>query len=127
VSEDQFVEAMDELEQYYGDDPNFKLTPEFVVEYATQKPYLDKAKSLVLSFREEIGEAKLAETVQGVAQLMRQYGIKEDAVKAELEARFGVTKGVKDLNDKLKAKKAPVKEAKSEQSEKLESFDDFEF
>ena len=127
VSEDQFVEAMDELEQLYGDDPNVKLTPEFVVEYAVQRPYLNKSKELVMPFAEEIGEAKLANTIHAIANMMRQYGIKEDALKAELEARFSVTKGVKDLNDKLKAKKVPAKESKSEQSEKLESFDDFEF
>jgi len=46
VSEEKFVEAMDELEQFYGEG-SAQVTPEFVVEYAVLRPYLEKTKSLV--------------------------------------------------------------------------------
>jgi hypothetical protein len=125
VSEEQFVEAMDELEQFYGEG-NEQITAEFVVEYAVQKPYLEKTKELVKPYLEEIGEAKLPSVIQQLANAMRQYNVTEDAIKAELETHFGVSKSVKDLNAKLQAKK-PIKESKQEESDRLESFDDFDF
>lgn len=124
VSEEQFVEAMEELEQFYGDDS--KITPEFVVEYAVMKPYLETTKNLVAPYMDEIGEAKLPALIQNLANAMKQYGVKEADIKAELEAQFGVSKSVKDLNAKLLAKKKPVVEEKVE-SDRLESFDDFDF
>ncbi len=125
VSEEKFVEAMDELEQFYGEG-SAQVTPEFVVEYAVLRPYLEKTKSLVQPYLEDIGEAKLPTVINQLANAMKQYGVGEAEIKAELEAQFGVSKSVKDLNAKLQAKK-PVKESKEEQSERLESFDDFEF
>jgi hypothetical protein len=125
VSEEQFVEAMDELEQFYGEG-NEQITAEFVVEYAVQKPYLEKTKELVKPYLEEIGEAKLPSVIQQLANAMRQYNVTEDAIKTELETHFGVSKSVKDLNAKLQAKK-PIKESKQEESDRLESFDDFDF
>jgi len=125
VSEEKFVEAMDELEQFYGEG-SAQITPEFVVEYAVLRPYLEKTKSLVQPYLEDIGEAKIPSVINQLANAMKQYGVGEAEIKAELEAQFGVSKSVKDLNAKLQAKK-PVKESKEEQSERLESFDDFEF
>jgi len=126
VSESLFVEAMTELEEIYSDDPSFKPTPEFVVDYAVQRPYLNKSKELVMPYADEIGSDKLAKTIQSLANMMREYGVKEADVKAELESRFGVTKGVKDLNAKLRAKGAPEKADKKPEVNSLESFDDFE-
>jgi len=64
--------------------------------------------------------------INQLANAMKQYGVGEAEIKAELEAQFGVSKSVKDLNAKLQSKKI-VKETKQEVSESLESFDDFEF
>lgn len=125
VSEEIFVEAMDELEQFYGEGSE-QITPEFVVEYAVLRPYLEKTKSLVQPYLEDIGEAKLPSVINQLANAMKQYGVGEAEIKAELEAQFGVSKSVKDLNAKLQVKK-PVKESKESESERLESFDDFEF
>ncbi len=125
VSEEKFVEAMDELEQFYGEG-SAQVTPEFVVEYAVLRPYLEKTKSLVQPYLEDIGEAKLPTVINQLANAMKQYGVGEAEIKAELEAQFGVSKSVKDLNAKLQSKKI-VKETKQEVSESLESFDDFEF
>ena len=125
VSEEKFVEAMDELEQFYGEG-SAQITPEFVVEYAVLRPYLEKTKSLVQPYLEDIGEAKLPTVINQLANAMKQYGVGEAEIKAELEAQFGVSKSVKDLNAKLQSKKI-VKETKQEVSESLESFDDFEF
>lgn len=126
VDEETFVSAMEELEEIYADDPSFKPTPEFVVDYAVQRPYLNKSKELVMPYADEIGSDKLAKTIQSLANMMREYGVKEADVKAELESRFGVTKGVKDLNAKLRAKGAPEKADKKAEVNALESFDDFE-
>jgi hypothetical protein len=125
VSEELFVEAMDELEQFYGEG-SAQITPEFVVEYAVLRPYLEKTKSLVQPYLEDIGEAKLPTVINQLANAMKQYGVGEAEIKAELEAQFGVSKSVKDLNAKLQSKKV-VKETKQEESDRLESFDDFEF
>jgi len=125
VSEEQFVEAMDELEQFYGEG-SAQVTAEFVVEYAVLKPYLETTKDLVKPYIEEIGEAKLPTIINQLANVMKQHGVSKEAIAAELEAQFGVSKSVKDLNTKLQSKKV-VKEVETKDSERLESFDDFEF
>ena len=124
VSEEQFVEAMDELEQFYGAD---KLTPEFVVEYAVQKPYLQKTKDLILPYADEIGEAKVPQLIQKFADAMRNFNVSEEDIKAELEKHFGVSKSVKDINAKVFAKNKTKEEVKAEAADKLESFEDFDF
>lgn len=124
VSEEQFVEAMDELEQFYGAD---KLTPEFVVEYAVQKPYLQKTKDLIMPYIDEIGEAKAPQLIQKFSDAMRNFNISEEDIKAELEKHFGVSKSVKDINAKVFAKNKTKAEVVAEAADKLETFEDFEF
>lgn len=125
VSEQQFVEAVDELEKFYSEEEFAKLDTKFMVQYAAQRPHIMKVKELVGPYVEEIGESKISDLVGQLSHGLWRKEFTEAQVKEHLKSRFGVTDGLKELNRKLKAnagKKPEVKETES--SDRIESFAD---
>jgi hypothetical protein len=130
VSEEQFVEASEELESIYessGLNVN-DLNYEAVVDYASLKPHIAVVKGLVEPYQENISEAKYGDVVAELSRKLRDGSLDKEAIQEVLKRNFSVEEEVKELNTKVysKAQKAPAKKALKEEPSKFESFDDWD-
>lgn len=131
VSEDEFVEASEELEALYTDskiDPN-QITDEQIVEYASLKPHIAKVKEMIVPFEDNISEAKYGDVVAMLSRGLRDKELDEAAILKLLKRNYSVDEDVKELNTKVykkDAKKQPSKVVEKEESDDA-SFDDFDF
>lgn len=130
VSEDQFVEASEELEDIYksaGLDVN-ELDYEAVVDYASLKPHIAVVKELVAPYEDNISEGKYGDVVADLSRKLRDGSLDKAAIEEVLKRNFSVEEEVKELNTKVysKEKKAPAKKPLKQEPEKFESFDDWE-
>ncbi len=125
VTEDAYVDAVNELEELYRGQEHV-VTPELVVEYAANKPHLEKAKELVLPYMDEIGQQNLPKFVTELATLMKVYKQPADKIAAELKAKYAVPeRHLRDLSDKIRGdKRSSPKYKEQEVLGKLSSFDD---
>ena len=129
VSEDQFVDASEELESIYKDsglDVN-KITDEAIVDYASLKPHITKVKELIEPYSDNISEGKYGDVVAELSRYLRDGKADEATVKSILKRNFSVEEDVKELNTKVyqKAQKTSGKKVElKETSNKFESFDD---
>lgn len=130
VSEDQFVEASEELESIYKDaglDVN-SITEESVVDYASLRPHIASVKELIAPFEDNISEEKYGDVVAQLARNLRDGKTDKKGISEVLKRNFSVEEDVKDLNTKVYEKqkgKKPSKSVNNEDSNGLESFDDF--
>lgn len=129
VSEDQFVEASEELEGIYkaaGLDEN-ELDYEAVVDYASLKPHIAVIKELVAPYEENISEGKYGDVVAELSRKLRDGSLDKEAIQEVLKRNFSVEEDVRELNTKVysKAQKAPTRKPLIKESEKFESFDDW--
>jgi hypothetical protein len=130
VTEDQYVEASDELEQIFEDsglDVN-EITHEAIVDYASLKPHIAVVKELIQPYEDNIAESKYGDVIAELSKYLRDGKADKEAIKGILKRNFSVEEDVKELNTKLYSKqaKAPAKKALKESSSKFESFDDWE-
>jgi hypothetical protein len=130
VSEEQFVDASEELEEIYkssGLDVN-DLDYEAVVDYASLKPHIAVVKELVEPYEDNISEVKYGDVVAELSRKLRDGSLDKAAIQEVLKRNFSVEEEVKELNTKVysKEKKAPAKKALKQESEKFESFDDWD-
>jgi hypothetical protein len=130
VSEDEFVDASEELEALYKEaklDPN-QISEETIVEYASLKPHISKVKTLIEKYEDNISEQKYGDVVSNLARQLRDGELSEKQISELLKRNFSVEEDVKELNTKVYAKqesKKPAKVAKDEVKEAA-SFDDFD-
>jgi hypothetical protein len=129
VSEDQFVEASEELEEIYkssGLDFN-EVDYEAVVDYASLKPHIAIVKELVDPYEDNISEGKYGDVVAELSRKLRSGDLDKAAIQEVLKRNFSVEEDVKELNTKVysKAQKAPAKKALNKDPERFESFDDW--
>ena len=129
VSEEQFVEASEELEEIYkssGLDAN-DLDYESVVDYASLKPHIEVVKGLVEPYEDNISEGKYGDVVAELSRKLRDGSLDKEAIQEVLKRNFSVEEDVKELNTKVysKAQKAPAKKALKQDSDRFESFDDW--
>lgn len=129
VSEEQFVDASDELEELYGSsglDVN-DITDEAIVDYASLKPHIAVVKELVEPYVDNISEEKYGDVVAELSRYLRSGEADAEAIKQILARNFSVEEEVKELNSKVygKSAKAPAKKALKQDSDKFESFDDW--
>jgi|694.fasta_scaffold70762_3 hypothetical protein len=130
VSEQQFVDASEELESIYtasGLDVN-QITDETIVDYASLKPHIEVVKGLVDPYEDNISEEKYGDVVAELSRYLRDGKADKKAIEQILARNFSVEEDVKELNTKVYSKqaKAPAKKTLKEASEKFESFDDWE-
>jgi hypothetical protein len=131
VTEDQFVDASEELEEIYTQsklDVN-TITDEAIVDYASLKPHIAVVKKLIEPYEENISESKYGDVVSELSRYLRDGKADEATVSKILKRNFSVEEEVKDLNTKVyqKGQKAPKKVNVSEKdSDGSESFDDWE-
>lgn len=132
VTEDQFVDASEELEGIYkesGLDVN-DITDEAVVDYASMKPHIAVVKELIVPFEENIADGKYGDVVSELSRFLRDGKGSADDVKSILKRNFSVEEEVKELNTKVyqKAQKSSGKKVELGEngSDGSESFDDWE-
>lgn len=129
VSEEAFVDASEELESIYkssGLDIN-DITEESIVDYASLKPYIDEVVKLVEPYEDNISEQKYGDVVAELSRYLRNGEADKQTIQELLKRNFSVEEEVKELNSKVYSKgaKAPAKKALNQDSDKYESFDDW--
>jgi hypothetical protein len=131
VTEDQFVDASEELEEIYknsGLDAN-TITDEAIVDYASLKPHIAVVTKLIEPYEENISESKYGDVVAELSRYLRDGKADEATVTKILKRNFSVEEEVKDLNTKVyqKGQKSGKKvEVGEEDSDGSESFNDWE-
>ena len=131
VTEDQFVDASEELEEIYKNsklDVN-SITDEAVVDYASLKPHIATVTKLIAPYEENISESKYGDVVAELSRYLRDGKADEATVTKILKRNFSVEEEVKDLNTKVykKGQKSGKKvEIGDEDSDGSESFNDWE-
>lgn len=130
VTEDEYVDASDELEEIYAASKlNVNdITHEAIVDYASLKPHIAVVKGLIEQYEDNISEGKYGDVVAELSRYLRDGKADEANIKQILARNFSVEEDVKELNSKVygKSAKAPVKKALKEESKSFESFDDWE-
>lgn len=130
VSEDDFVDASEELESIYeeaGLDVN-NITEEVIVDYASLRPHISKVKELIAPYEDNISEQKYGDVVANLSRYLRDGKADEAAIKEILKRNYSVEEDVKELNSKVyqKAGKKPASKVSDKaKSDKLETFDDW--
>jgi hypothetical protein len=130
VTEDAYVDASDELEEIYTAsklDIN-DITHEAIVDYASLKPHIAVVKGLIEQYEDNISEGKYGDVVAELSRYLRDGKADASTIKQILARNFSVEEDVKELNSKVYSKgmKAPIKKALKEDSNRFESFDDWE-
>lgn len=130
VSEEDFVSAYDELSRLGRPD----ATPQQVVQYAVNLPFMTKAESMLKPYEEQLSDKEMDSMMAKVAVAMRDHGYTEDDMTAWLANHYEVEDLINDVNDKASKIGADKKNDKTtrvpSQSEiynspVFESFDDF--
>lgn len=129
VSEDEFVDASEELESIYRDaglDAE-SITEEQVVDYASLRPHIAAVKELIAPFEDNISEEKYGDVVAQLARNLRDGKADKKSISEVLKRNFSVEEEVKELNTKVYEKQKAKKPSKKieESSNGWESFDDF--
>ena len=130
VTEEQYVEASDELESIFeesGLDVN-SITHEAIVDYASLKPHIAVVKELIDPYEENISEEKFGDVVAELSRYLRDGKADKKTIQEILKRNFSVEEDVKELNTKVysKGQKAPVKKTLKQETSKFESFDDWD-
>ena len=129
VTEDEYVDASDELEEIYAASKlNVNdITHEAIVDYASLKPHIAVVKGLIEQYEDNISEGKYGDVVAELSRYLRDGKADEANIKQILARNFSVEEDVKELNSKVygKSAKAPVKKTLKEESKNFESFDDW--
>jgi hypothetical protein len=130
VTEEQYVDASDELESIFEDsglDVN-DITHEAIVDYASLKPHIETVKGLIEPYEDNISQEKYGDVIAELSRYLRDGKADVGAIKQILARNFSVEEEVKELNSKVygKSAKAPAKKSLSQDSDKFESFDDWE-
>lgn len=131
VSEDDFVDASEELEQIYADaklDAK-SITEEAIVDYASLRSHIATVKELIAPYEDNLNEQKYGDVVSTLARSLRDKKADVETVKSILKRNFSVEEDVKELNTKVYQKqgqKPKSKVSKESESSDLESFDDWD-
>lgn len=131
VSEDDFVDASEELERIYSEaklDVN-SITEEAIVDYASLKSHIATVKELIAPYEDNISETKYGEVVATLSRHLRDGKADVETVKQILKRNYSVEEDVKELNTKVYQKqgsKPKSKVSKESEPSGLESFDDWD-
>jgi hypothetical protein len=129
VSEEQFVDASEELEEIYtvsGLNVN-DITDEAIVDYASLKPHIEVVKGLVEPYEDNISEGKYGDVVAELSRYLRDGKVDKESIQQILARNFSVDEEVKELNTKVYAKeqKKSVKKYVQEDASGYETFDEW--
>jgi hypothetical protein len=120
VSEEQYLQALDELETQ-GVDTN-KLSDEQVVDYASLKPHVEAVQDVLEPYESVIDDSKYSKVVQNLARQIRAKDFTKEQL-AEWAKKEFMDEDLKDLQ--ARTKEAPKAKSKVEVKAptKLETLD----
>lgn len=123
ISEEQFVNALDELEAE-GTDTS-KMSDEQVVDYASLKPHVSAVQDVLEPYEQSIDDSKYSKVVQKLARELRSGEFTKEQLTEWARKEF-MDEDLKDLQQRTKevqkrAPREPVKEPV-----KLETLDDWD-
>ena len=121
VSEDQYVEAFEELSQIYGEKG---IADEDIVDWASIKPHIPTVQDIVEPYKDEIEDSKYPTIVADLSRYLRDGKATPQKISQWLKDEFGIPTEVKQLNTKLQ--KPGMKPKQREEEKKSESFETFE-
>lgn len=130
VTEDEFVEASEELEESFkaqGLDAN-SITEEQVVDFASLKPHIATVRELIEPYEDNISEEKYGDVVAQLSRNLRDGKVDKEGIASILKRNFSVDEEVKELNTKVYQKQSAKKPAKKVEAEDSmeESFADWD-
>lgn len=131
VSEDDFVDASEELERIYADaklDVN-SITEEAIVDYASLRPHIATVKELIAPYEDNISEQKYGDVVATLSRYIRDGKADVETVKQILKRNYSVEEDVKELNTKVYQKqgsKPKSRVGEESESSDSDSFDDWD-
>jgi hypothetical protein len=121
VSEEQYLNALDELEAQ-GQDTT-KMSDEAVVDYASLKPHVDAVQDVLEPYEDSIDDTKYSEVVRNLARQMRAKDFTKEQLSEWARKEF-LDEDLKDLT--ARTKPAPTKSrVEVKQPEKMETLDDW--
>lgn len=120
VSEEQYLNALDELEAD-GQDLS-KLSDEQIVDYASLKPHLDKVQDVLEPYQDFIDDAKYAKIVTDFAKSIRSQEMSAEQLEALAKKTF-VDEDLKDLTARTNLSKKTTKKEAIKAPEKVETLD----
>jgi hypothetical protein len=126
VSVDQYSESFDELKKLL---PGKEFTHEQVVDWASQKPFHGKVEKILAPYLDEINDSDYSGIVASLSRSLRDGKLSEAKIQELVKGEYGVPASVKELNTKLNiGKKKPGSKdpEPKKDTDKVESFDDFE-
>jgi hypothetical protein len=120
VSEEQYLQALDELEAE-GQDTS-KMSDEKVVDYASLKPHINDVQDVLEPYEDSIDDSKYSEVVQNLARQMRAKDFTKEQLTEWARKEF-LDEDLKDLTLRTKPspKSTPREQVKA--PEKLETLD----
>lgn len=123
VSEDQYNEAWDDLEEQGLLE---KYTDKQIVEYASIKPHLVSVQDILEPYEAQIDDSEYEEIVQDFAKQMRAKKLTPEQLKKIAKAEFA-DEDLKDLQKRTKVKEPSRKEPEKKAGKReYDSFEDFE-
>jgi hypothetical protein len=131
VSEEEFVNAADELEEIFkAQGRNVgEISEEHVVDYASLKPHISKIQEMVTPYEDNISDDRYGDVVSELAYYLRDGKATEKDIAEILKRNFSVEEDVKELNTKVYQKqkaKVSKKVEVEEDSNGFESFSDWD-
>lgn len=131
VSEEEFVNAADELEGIFkAQGRNVgEISEEHVVDYASLKPHISKVQEMVTPYEDNISDDRYGDVVSELAYYLRDGKASEKDIAEILKRNFSVEEEVKELNTKVYQKqkaKSSKKVEIEEDSNGFESFNDWD-
>jgi hypothetical protein len=120
VSEDQFVEALDELEAQGV--VMSKVSDEQVVEYASLKPHVSAVQDVLEPYEAQIDDSKYSKVVQNLARQLRAKEFSKEQLIEWAKKEF-MDEDLKDLQSRTKEAKKVQSKAEVKTPAKLETLD----
>lgn len=125
VSEEQYLQALDELEAQGID--TTKLDDEKVVDYASLKPHVNDVQDVLEPYEAQIDDSKYSEIVQRLARQLRANEFTKEQLSEWAKQEFA-DEDLKDLSSRVSStqKKASKVEVKTPEKALTLDFDDEE-
>lgn len=121
VSEEQYLQALDELEES-GVDTN-KMSDEQVVDYASLKPHVNDVQDVLEPYEDSIDDSKYSEVVQNLARQLRANEFTKEQLKEWASKEFA-DEDLKDLQSRTQeVQKTKTSKAEVKTPEKFETLD----
>lgn len=122
VSEDQFVDALDELVELGFDEKEVK--DEFIAEWAAIKPHKVEVEALIEPYLDEIDDAEYGNIVSTLSRNLMANKVTKEQIAKYLQEAYEVPSELKSLSQKINKPGPKPASHLSQSQEGIETFDD---